>query len=388
MAWGQDFLRGFAGFDGLKDYSHAAKTFLTNGYEQTPRQKFLFHVFFTINVDNVPALRNAFPNSDQATIGLMVKTAQLPNYTVAVDTLNQYNRKRLVQTKIDYNPVIIEFHDDGGDLIRNMWYNYYKYYYKDPGYKYDNLANTNGQANPIEQTPAGFSYNNRDIYSPSLPVNDWGYIGESYNDGTPPGASKPAFFRDIRIYGMSQRKYAQYVLVNPMITDWSHDTYDYSQGNGIMTNKMTIKYETVKYYSGALGGVRPDTNVKGFADPSYYDTVPSALARPGSTQTVLGQGGLLDAGIGIIEDLQSGGVAGLIGATQKAAATYNTFKNANIRSIVNADVRQAANNTIRNVLPGALRGASASALTSPVGIPTQQLRYGSGGIFFPTPPQG
>jgi hypothetical protein len=390
MAFGQDFLKGFFGADGLKTYDHASKTFQTNGFELAPRQKFLFHVYFTINTQQIPALRGAFPNSDTAQIGLMVKSAQLPSYTMSVETLNQYNRKRLAQTKIDYNPVQIEFHDDGGDLVRNMWYNYFKYYYKDPSQKYDNVTNTNGQMAAMIGTPAGFSYNNRDIYNNSRTVNDWGYIGESYNDGyttldgTPSG--KPPFFRDIRIYGLNQRKFAEYILINPMITDWQHDTYDYSAGNGIMSNRMTIKYETVKYYSGAIGGVRPDTNVVGFADPAYYDTVPSALARPGATQTVLGQGGLLDAGIGIIQDLESGGVGGLIGAVQKAGTAYNTFKDVNLRSVVNGDLRRSANNVIRGVLPGVLRGASSSPLTSPVGIPTQPLTYGSGGIFFPTPP--
>ena len=390
MAFGQDFLKGFFGADGLKTYDHASKTFQTNGFELAPRQKFLFHVYFTINTQQIPALRGAFPNSDNAQIGLMVKSAQLPSYTMGVETLNQYNRKRLAQTKIDYNPVQIEFHDDGGDLVRNMWYNYFKYYYKDPSQKYDNVTNTNGQMAAMIGTPAGFSYNNRDIYDNSRAVNDWGYIGESYNDGyttldgTPSG--KPPFFRDIRIYGLNQRKFAEYILVNPMITDWQHDTYDYSAGNGIMSNRMTIKYETVKYYSGAVGGVRPDTNVVGFADPAYYDTVPSALARPGATQTVLGQGGLLDAGVGIIQDLESGTVGGLIGAVQKAGTAYNTFKNVNLRSVVNGDLNKAANDVIRGVLPGALRAASSSPLTSPIGIPTQSLTYRSGGIFFPTPP--
>jgi len=389
MAWGQDFLKGFVGFNGLKDYSHAAKTFLQNGYENAPRQKFLFHVYFTINVEQVPALRSAFPNQDTATIGLMVKTAQLPSYQMNVETLNQYNRKRLEQTKIEYNPVQIEFHDDGSDLVRNMWYNYFKYYYKDPSQKYDNVTNTNGQMAAVIGTPAGFSYNSRDIYSEDLAVNNWGYAGDTYNDGLNPAngtPTKPPFFRDIRIYGMNQHKFAEYILINPMITDWAHDTYDYSAGNGIMSHRMTVKYETVKYYTGAIGGVRPDTNVTGFADPAYYDTVPSALARPGSTQTVLGQGGLLDAGIGIVQDLESGGVGGLIGATQKALTAYNTFKNVNLRSTVNAELNQTARNVIRGVLPGVLRDASSTPLSSPIGIPTQPLTYSGGGIFFPTPP--
>lgn len=392
MAFGQDFLKGFFGADGLKTYSHASKTFLTNGYELAPRVKYLFHVYFTVNTQQVPALKNAFPNQDVAQIGLMVKSAQLPNYELSVETLNQYNRKRLVQTKIDYNPVTLEFHDDGGDLVRNMWYNYFKYYYKDASQQYDNASATNGSMAAMMQSPVGFSYNNRDIYDNQRYVNDWGYIGESYADGVPgvgPTTSKPPFFRDIRIYGLNQRRFAEYILINPMITNWTHDTYDYSAGNGIMNNRMTIRYETVKYYTGAVGGVRPDTNVVGFADPAYYDTVPSALARPGATQTVLGQGGLLDAGIGIVEDLQSGGVAGLIGAAQKAGTAYFTFKDKNIRSIVNEEVNQGARNIIRGSLPGAVRGAIGSTVQSPnaVGLPTPN-RGQLDGIFFPTPPRG
>jgi hypothetical protein len=389
MAFGQDFLKGFGegffGADGLKDYAHAAKTFLTNGYEFAPRNKFLFHVFFTINTE-VPAIRQTFGN-EVATIGLMVKNIQLPNYSISVDTLNQYNRKRLVQSKIEYQPTTVEFHDDGGDLVRNMWYNYYAYYYKDPSQKYDNVLNTNGNLGPLIGTPAGFNYNRRDIYDQNRAVNDWGYIGESYADGYqfPMGDSgKAPFFRDIRIFGLCQHKFASYVLINPMITEWQHDTYDYSDGGGQMTNRMSIRYETVKYYSGDVGGVRPDTNVVGFADPANYDTVRSALSRPGSTATVLGQGGLLDAGIGIIEDLASGGVAGVVGAVQKAGTAYNTFKDKNIRSIVNEEVNTSARAIIRGSLPAATRAAigTTSTATSP------GQRGLLDGIFFPTPPVG
>ena len=145
MSFGQDFLKGFIGDNGLRDYTHASKTFRTNGYELKPRFKFLFHTFFNLNTTGIPALASAFQNGDQASIGLSVKTVDLPSYQVNVDTLNQYNRKRLVQSKIEYNPVTITFHDTGSDLIRDLWYMYYSYYYKDPVQKYEGVANTSGK---------------------------------------------------------------------------------------------------------------------------------------------------------------------------------------------------------------------------------------------------
>jgi hypothetical protein len=362
--FGEDFLQGFFGANGLKDYSHASKTFRTNGYELAPRQKFLFHVFFNINTGQIPALANVFGNGDIATVGMMVKTVQLPSYQIDVTTMNQYNRKRLVQSRINYNPIQVVFNDDQGDLIRNMWYNYYSYYYKDPTQNYENTASINGSIGNLQTLQNGFGYNTRDTYNNSRQVNDWGYVGEgSYQDSsayTGQNQDKPPFFRDIKIYGLSQKKFASYVLVNPMIESWAHDTYDYSQGAGVMTHTVGIRYETVKYYSGAVGGETPSSTVVGFGDPDHYDTVKSALARPGATASVFGQGGLVDAGIGSLQDLNAlvsgrGGLQNVIGAVQKAGTAYNTFKGKDIASIANQEAKQASKDILQASLPGAMR---------------------------------
>jgi hypothetical protein len=364
--FGENFLQGFFGADGLKDYSHATKTFRTNGYELTPRYKFLFHVFFTINTGQIPALQNAFGSGDVATVGLMVKTVQLPTYSITVDTMNQYNRKKLVQSKINYNPIQVVFNDDQSDLIRNMWYNYYRYYYKDSTYNYDNSASINGSIGNLQTLQNGFGYNAGDTYENSRQVNDWGYTGEGYQDGLTSlgqalgGNNKPPFFRDIKIYGLSQKKFASYVLINPMISEWQHDVYDYSQGGATMINTMTINYETVKYYNGYVGGNQPSSTVVGFADPNRYDVTRSALARPGATATVFGQGGLLDAGIGALDDLNAiasgqGGLQNILGAVQKAGTAYQTFKGKDIRSIANQEAKLAARQILQTSLPGAVR---------------------------------
>jgi hypothetical protein len=380
MAFGQDFLKGFFGVENLRDYSHASKTFTSNGYELAPRNKFLFHVFFNINTGEIPALKSLFPNNDINSLSLLVKTVQLPTFTVDTETLNQYNRKRVIQKKINYQPIQIDFHDDGSDLGRNMWYNYYSYYYKDSANQYG-PPSSNGSIGDVANPP-GFSYPVRDIYAANRYVNDWGYIGESFNQGNAGGpgtgsggdqtTGKPPFFRDITIYGLNQHKFAAYTLINPLIKEWRGDTYDYTQGNGIMQNTMVVEFETVKFYTGAIGKSRPDTNVQGFADPNRYDTVRSPIARPGSQSTVLGQGGLLDAGIGIISDLQSGNLAGIIGAVQKAGTTYNTFKGKNLRSVVNEEAKAALKGVLQTSLPGAVR----------------QAQNGSGGFIFPQSPTG
>ena len=59
---------------------------------------------------------------------------------------------------------------------------------------------------------------------------------------------------------------------------------------------------------------------------------------------MLGQGGLIDAGIGIVEDLQSGGAAGIIGAIQKAGTAYNTFKGKDLSKIAKGEAKTAVQN--------------------------------------------
>lgn len=370
--FGQEFFKGFTAADSLRDYRHASKTFTTNAYELKPRFKFLFHVSFTLNTAEIPALSQLAGVNEITSLSYLVKTVDLPKYTIATETLNQYNRKRVVQTKINYDPVTITFHDDGGDNSRNLWYNYYSYYYKDPSQNYLAANSQNGSMGASANMQKGFGYNNRDIYNDTRigDVNDWGYVGESYSDGTSSASGKPPFFKDIRIYGMDQHKTAEYVLINPLISNFSHDQYNYSEGAGVMQNSMTIAYETVKYYSGAVGNQRPDANVQGFADPAHYDQTLSPISRPGSRATVFGQGGLLDAGGGILEDLQSGSVLGLIGAAQKAGTAYNTFKGKNIASSAINEATALGKNAIRTgSLPGAVRSVQGR----------------STGMFFPTP---
>lgn len=349
----KDTAKGFFGSEYLRDYTHASKTFRSNAYAFAPKYKFLFHVYFDVNYDLIGDSFQ-FPGGNKNFFGLAVKTVQLPKYTFDLHTMNQYNRSRVVQTKIKYDPINITFHDDNNNLIRKLWYNYYSYYYKDsvqtdPNETYNPAPNTFG-SNPFGSNSGMTDMNSRNIYNPSITGNDdWGYVGESGNGqqtnlGATIGSSKAPFFKAINVYGFNQHNFVLYKLVNPIIESFSHDTYDYSQGNGTMEHQMTLRYETVKYYEGAVDGRNPGKFVKEFGDPSNYDTTPSPIARPGSQGSILGQGGLVDGIGGTMQDLKDGN---WIGAIQKAGAMKNTFKNPqNILKIAKAEAVGLAINTI------------------------------------------
>ena len=362
----------------LKDYTHASKTFLSNGYQYTPRLKFLFHVYFNINTANIPQLQAAYGSGAIATIGLMVKSAELPKFKIDTTVLNQYNRKRVVQTKMRYEPSRIVFHDDQADLIRNMWYDYYAYYYGDPSHQYAGISNMSGTMGKLMTQANAFNYNTSDIYSQTQASADWGFQGETYHDGTnllfSGTGGKPAFFRDITIYGLSEKKFAQWTLINPLITSWRGDTYDYAEGGGTMHNEMSFEYESVKYFMGNIGANQPSDSVSGFADPAHYDTTPSSITTPQGRETVYSGSGVVSAVSGSVQDLNNttAGLSGLqnvLGGVQTAGTLLNTLTGSQLSQqlgvgqLINGGLNslsgQATN--MLGTLPGKLQAASTQA---------------------------
>jgi len=353
MSFGSDFLNGFFGSEYLKDYRHASKTFRANGYELAPRFKYLFFVKFGLNTAGNKPLANIFPTERNNELSLVVKSVDLPRYTIETQTKNQYNRKRKIQTKIEYNPVTLRFHDDGSSLVSTLWYNYFSYYFKDPSYEYANTPIGGGTPGVDASGRRKGNYNDRDTYGAFRTNNDWGYVGESYYDGTAgiAGKGKPRFFNDITVYGFNnQHEMIAYTLINPVITEWQHDTYDYSEEGGFMENTMTIEYETVKYYRGNVKHAKD----KGFADSAHYDTSPSPLKAPaGSTGSILGPGGLIDNASTLYSTIGDfangeGSIAGILGAIQAGENISDILGSGNVQDIIESEATNIFKDFLRN----------------------------------------
>lgn len=224
----------------LRDFRHAARLFVDDQFRLAPKHNFLFHVAFSIN----PAAckDGSLVQRHKNEINMLVKSADLPNFSVKIDTLNQYNRKRNIQTTHEYQPINISFHDDNMGLINKVWQNYYNYYYADPSSAEDAGA-----------------------YDKNATKN-FSYVKNTY--GLDNGSMK-AFFKYIKIYQMARREYVCYKLHNPIITSWNHNKVDYSSGD-VHDNLMQIKYEAVSYTSGKVASGDPE----GFG-VEHYDKTPS-----------------------------------------------------------------------------------------------------------------
>lgn len=296
----------------VKDFQHADRLYVRNTYARSPKFGFLYFVSLEINPELLKQKQfEQFKNSYKE-IGLLAKRVDLPKFSITNEALNQYNRKTYVQTAIKYNPISIDFHDDNSNFTRDLWRNYFQYYIKDSNYK------TPNGSFPKEFTDNKFS---SEVY-------DYGF---NSNQTVP-------FFSAINIYVLHQQRFTQYTLINPIITDWSHDYVGYDEGNKTLTNKMTISYETVIYNEGKIN----QSNKAGGPQFTaiYYDKSPSPLSVAGNgSNTLLGPGGVI-AGVDAVLGSKNILEAAIIGAT--------TIKNA--RQLTKAGLKQEGYSILTGVL--------------------------------------
>lgn len=308
------FLQALGTGDNMRDYQHASRTFIDSLYRLSPKSGAMFHVFIELN-ENRTGQDSQNPSSDYE-LGLMAKTVQLPKFTIQHKTLNAYNRKNIVQERINYDPIALTFHDDSSDLIRNFWHGYYSYYYRDGDHS-------------LELYRQDHKYKNRQ-------AQNWGF-------DTKEGAGTPAYINSIRIYSLHQKKFSSYILIRPTITSFQHGQHE--QGNfAPLEHSMTVAYEAVQYETGPVS----QGSVMGF-NIMHYDNTPSPLTSlGGGTTSILGPGGLIEGAGDFVTNLSSGNFGGaLIGGLR----TFNNFKNADLKQVVGSELLQTTRNVLRGQNP-------------------------------------
>tara|TARA_R110000850_G_scaffold27083_2_gene76858 strand:- start:2355 stop:2969 length:615 start_codon:yes stop_codon:yes gene_type:complete len=179
-----------------------------------PRQKFNF----TLVVDIFDQASKTFTR---------VSNASAASYSVDTQLMNQYNKKRVVQTRLNYEPITVAFYDtfdsEWSDLMRD-----YLAHYFNGGNGIENRTNLEGSStvDPNFETDLGFTPNADRYFFPSIRIIQNGY-------------------RD---------QYRETKLINPTITNMQGDALDYSDSNPVMYT-VTFQPESIQ-----VEEVRPTVN--------------------------------------------------------------------------------------------------------------------------------
>lgn len=309
------FLQQLSTGDQVKDWQHASKLFVGDNYRLSPKMGYLYHVVFEFG----PNVDNAWPGNQGTEAGMLVKSVDLPKFTIDTKTLNSYNKPNIVQTKAKYDPVNISFHDDSADVILSLWANYYSYHYSDMDMG-------------VQRDPANGYYQNTEY---GERTDQFGYAPKN-------SFTLPQFFKSIRIFSLHQKKFTEYILVNPTITSFKHGSH-VSGSQDPMQHDMTVAYEFVLY---AKGNTSKNT-VKGFAD-IHYDTKPSPLTPANGTRSIMGPGGIINTADDIVTDIANGRLdqAGL-----KALRGLNNLKGTDLKSAALGELGQFTKEFLRGNNP-------------------------------------
>ena len=313
-----NFLNGAAnGGVNFRNWEHASRLYLSNYYELTPKNGWIYFVRVNINPSIAQEIQQNDPqqaiefqqwyNSYQGFVGLLSKQVDLPKFTIDTEVLNQYNRKTIIQKKIQYGPISITFHDDMANATTNLWKSYYQYYYADSIDQNNNAA-----------TIAASKYSN----SKYKPFTD----RSNYNYGLNNNQTKLRFIPTIEIFQLNQKQYTSFTLINPIIKEWSHDQLDQTQGSRLLTSKMTVEYETVVYDTSPNNFITSE--FPGFNDPYHYDNTPSPLGIGGIGESIVfDAGGLVAGNISIFGRLgnSGGSILGSINASVGATIPTRNF---------------------------------------------------------------
>ena len=349
-----DFAGGlFADTGYLRDYQHASRLYVDSAYGMAPKAGWSYFIEIGLNPAMGQGAKGPFKfineewyTKSKGKLGLVAKSADLPRFTVGHETLNQYNKKTVIQNKITYNPITITFHDDMGNMTTNLWKNYYQYYYADS--KYPTTFN-GGATGRTAKIPSAF--NMEAPYWSGRPQSSRAWNYGLNNEQTVP------FFSYITIFLLNKQKYSSVTLINPIITEWSHSQLDNTSANKMLENKMTVAYEAVFYDTFQN---RITKNEPGFNKDLPYDPTKSPLraGKGGGLSGLLsGSGDLLGSvADGIENGFSVGDLIGIAKQSKQLAQNYKDVKKAG-RAGLEREAYSIASSTLSDAASG--RGAFA-----------------------------
>lgn len=288
-----------AGFFYEKSSRHATYNFNQDGqglYRNQPR--FPFEYYININLNNVGSatsyISQFFNNPNWQQVLPLVKSIEMPSMKIETTPLNQYNRKRLSQTKIAYEPVKAVFHDVADGKTLKFWDMYYRYYFDDgnePGKNEAKKPQGNNKQYSVEQFLKNITPSiNKDILNLPSSIKDVFSGGKNKNNDLPTntlgeknaiqnivadsldnhhfGFNLPTvmnirnLIQSIDIYQVHGGRFNQVTLVNPRISAFTHDVLNYSDSDRTLELTFTFEYEYAYYtiQNMKLGGGEPNNN--------------------------------------------------------------------------------------------------------------------------------
>ena len=216
-----------------------------------PRQKFQGYVNFILNRELFARLFGSVDNSVFRTqISSLVRKASLPDITFKTETKNSYNRKKIIQTGVEYDPISLTVMDTVGNEWLSLLMNYYSYHFM-------NVRNKTLRTDRDPVRPAGTSTLMQNSVFGGTAGAQTAATGtpnidqETVYDSNAYGYNinqDPNFFERIDFILYHGNKGVQYSIINPTLKSLKMGDIDYSSSD-ILEYELTFDYENFVPYS-------------------------------------------------------------------------------------------------------------------------------------------
>lgn len=226
------------------------------------RHKFQGYVNFVLNRDLFASLYGnpVGENEFRTTISSLVRTAQMPGVQFQTETLNEYNRKKIVNTGVQYDPVNMTVYDTVGNEWLTLLMKYFSYHYMNPRNKNEENSRDIAGATPrfggyetIDSVFADEFFNsNRAGYNTNITAN---------------------FFERIDYVLYHGNRGVQYSIINPVLTGFRASDIDYGD-SGFKDFELSFEYESFTVYNKVNFGLGEEDvdrfeNVRDLQGPAF-----------------------------------------------------------------------------------------------------------------------
>lgn len=157
-----------------------------------------------------------------------VREADLPSSTFELETLNQYNRKRISTGRVTYEPVNISFYDTADSSVLLLLDAYKKYYY---GEYFDKDPQNFG--NDVYSSPNNFEGT----------ASNWGRSLMNHGD-----FDNQYFFEAINLYEIDGSRYTAHNMYNVFLENISMDRKSHDSAGEPSVINLTAHYEGTGNY--------------------------------------------------------------------------------------------------------------------------------------------
>jgi hypothetical protein len=237
----------------------------------------------------------------------LVKTAEFPSFEIQTDTHNQYNKKRITVSGVEYKPISITVYDtiDSAWVITLM--RMYQHMFLNPMNKFETQADGTSipKILPYDVVPEKLTTGSATADTMSGFTQIWNENSNGLN--IRPGAERN-FLTHIDLLVYHAQRYVRYTMFNPIVTSFKVDSLDYSSSQPI-TIQMEISYESFSIDPN-INSFIPEDDMKRWGN--FSQGIWERLRTSAGTDDDLGK------------DIPGGSVAGKTTAENKHLINYST----------------------------------------------------------------